>query len=311
MAWLTEHQVKSKQTVHAQVQARQRWRARRTVFLFMLPWLIGFAAFTVIPMITSLYYSFTSYDLGTPPQWLGLNNWIALLHDPLAWKALFNSLYYTFGSVPLQLLVALGIALLLNVRGVPGRGILRTLFYLPTMVPTVAASIIWIALLNPYGGLINDGLRFLHLPQPLWLQSPSWAMPALILMSLWGVGTTIVIYLAGLQDIPRFLYEQAMMDGAGPGRIFLHVTLPAISPIILFNGIINLVWSMQTFTQPYLMTKGGPMDSTLLYPLDLFQNAFSYLNIGYASSLAWLLFIVIMALTLFSFWITRRAVFYQ
>ncbi len=262
-------------------------------------------------MGVSLYYSFTSYDLGTPPQWIGLNNWIALLHDPVAWDSLWNSLYYSLGSVPLQLIVALGIALLLNVKGVPGRGVLRTVFYLPTMVPTVAASIIWIALLNPYGGLINDALRFIHVPQPLWLQSTTWAMPGLILMSVWGIGTTVIIYLAGLQDIPRFLYEQAMMDGAGTWRSFVNVTLPMLSPIVLFNGIINLVWSMQTFTQPYLMTKGGPMNATMLYPLDVFQNAFSYLDIGYASSLAWLLFVVILALTLFAFWVSRRVVFYN
>jgi multiple sugar transport system permease protein len=278
---------------------------------FLAPWLIGFTVFTLIPMGVSLYYSFTSYDLGTPPQWIGLNNWIALLHDPVAWDSLWNSLYYSLGSVPLQLIVALGIALLLNVKGVPGRGVLRTVFYLPTMVPTVAASIIWIALLNPYGGLINDALRFIHVPQPLWLQSTTWAMPGLILMSVWGIGTTVIIYLAGLQDIPRFLYEQAMMDGAGTWRSFVNVTLPMLSPIVLFNGIINLVWSMQTFTQPYLMTKGGPMNATMLYPLDVFQNAFSYLDIGYASSLAWLLFVVILALTLFAFWVSRRVVFYN
>ena len=292
-------------------RARLSWRARGTVWLFMGPWVLGFTAFTLVPMVVSLYYSFTSYDLGTPPQWIGWNNWIALMGDPVAWTALWNSFYYTIGSVPLQLLVALGLALLLNVPGIPGRGVFRTLFYLPTMVPTVAASIIWVALLNPYGGLINDALRFIGLPQPLWLQSPSWAMPGLILMSVWGVGTTVVIYLAGLQDIPRFLHEKARVDGAGPLRVFRHVTLPALSPIILFNGIINMVWSMQTFTQPYLMTKGGPMNATLLYPMYLFQNAFTYLNIGYAASLAWLLFVVIMAFTWFGFWITKGAVFYQ
>ncbi len=294
-----------------QQQARRKWQRRGWILVFLSPWIIGFLAFTVIPMATSLYFSFTSYSLGSPPEWIGVANWAAMFHDPLMWKALGNSLYYTVGSVPLQLVVALIIALLVNVKGIPGRGAFRTLFYLPTIVPTVAASILWIALFNPYGGLINDALGFLHIPQPLWLESPNWAMPALIIMSVWGIGTTMIIYLAGLQDIPKHLYEQAMVDGADTGRMFIHITLPMLSPVILFNGIMDFIWSMQTFTQPYLMTKGGPMDSTMLFPLYLFQNAFEYLNMGYASSLAWLLFLIIMSLTLFSFWVSRKSVFYQ
>ncbi|MCY0898884.1 MAG: sugar ABC transporter permease [Firmicutes bacterium] len=290
---------------------RSKWRMRAWILVFLAPWIIGFTAFTVIPMATSLYYSFTSYSLGAPPQWIGAANWVAMVHDPLMWRSLWNSLYYTLGSVPLQLALALVIALLVNVKGIPGRGMFRTFFYLPTVVPTVAASILWIALFNPYGGLINDALGALHIPQPLWLESPTWAMPALILMSLWGIGTTMVIYLAGLQDIPRQLYEQAMVDGASPVRMFVHITIPMLSPIILFNGIMDLIWSMQTFTQPYLMTKGGPMDATLLFPLYVFQNAFEYLNMGYASALAWLLFLIVMGLTLLTIWLSRRSVFYQ
>lgn len=280
------------------------------VLFFMAPWIIGFLAFTLIPIGMSLYYSFTSYSIGLPAVWIGLANWTALLHDPLVWTSLWNSLYFTMGSVPLQLAVALVIALLLNAR-IPLRGLFRTIFYLPTLVPTVAASILWIALLNPYGGLINSALAVVHLPQPLWLESPSWAMPGLILMSVWGVGTTIVIYLAGLQDIPRQLYEQGRVDGANGWMLFRHVTLPMLSPIVLFNGIIGIVNAMQTFTQPYLMTQGGPLNSTFLYSMNIFQNAFQYLNMGYASALAWFLFLIIMCLTLFAFWISRRSVTYQ
>lgn len=280
------------------------------VLFFMAPWIIGFLAFTLIPVGMSLYYSFTSYSIGLPAIWIGDANWVALLHNPLVWTSLWNSVYFTIGSVPLQLAVALAIALLLNTK-VPLRGVFRTIFYLPTLVPTVASSILWIALLNPYGGVINQALAFLHLPQPLWLESPNWAMPALILMSVWGVGTTIVIYLAGLQDIPRQLYEQGTMDGANGWMLFRHVTLPMLSPIILFNGLIGLVNAMQTFTQPYLMTQGGPLNATFLYSMNIFQNAFQYLNMGYASALAWFLFIIIMSITLFAFWISRRSVTYQ
>lgn len=280
------------------------------VLFFMSPFIVGFLGLTLIPIGLSLYYSFTSYNIGLPPVWVGLANWAAMFKDTMTWTSLWNSMYFTFGSVPLQLLVALVIALMLNAR-VPVRGIFRTIFFLPTLVPSVAASILWIALLNPYNGVINAGLAFLHLPRPLWLESPAWAMPALILMSIWGIGTTIVIYLAGLQDVPRQLYEQGMIDGANGWRLFRHITLPMISPIILFNGVISLIGTMQTFTQPYLMTQGGPLNATYLYSLNLFQNAFVYLNMGYASALAWFLFIIIFVVTLFAFWLSRTFVVYQ
>lgn len=290
--------------------AMSRIKRSLPVLAFLSPWIIGTLTFGIIPIVASIYFSFTSYSLGAPPIWIGLANWKAMLHDPLTWTALWNSLYFTFVSVPLQLILALIIAIMLNAK-IPFRGGFRTLFYLPTLVPTVAASILWLSLLNPYSGLINQALGFLHLPQPLWLQSPTWAMPGLILMSLWGVGTTIVIYLAGLQDVPRQLYEQGMIDGAGGFKLFLHVTIPMISPVILFNAVISLIGAMQTFTQPYLMTQGGPLNSTFLYSMNIYQNAFEYLNMGFASSLAWFLFLIIMVLTLFALWISRNSVTYQ
>ncbi len=288
---------------------RQR---RITIYsmIFIAPWALGFLAFTIYPIAMSLYYSLTAYTLGSSPQWIGLANWNAMFHDPLFWTALRNTLYYAGGTVPLQLVVALAIAVLLNAN-IFGRGIFRTIFYLPTVVPTVATSILWIALFNPFGGIINHALGLMHLPQPLWLQSPAWAMPALILMSAWSVGSTIVIFLAGLQDVPRYLYEQATIDGARGWQIFRNVTLPMISPIILFNLILGIIGSMQTFTQPFLMTAGGPVNSTLLFSLYVFRNAFQYLNMGYASTLAWFLFMVMFGLTLLVLRLTRKSVFYR
>ncbi len=288
-------------------------RQRRTTIysmIFIAPWVLGFLGFTIYPIVMSLYYSLTAYTLGSSPRWIGLANWNAMFHDPLFWTALRNTLYYAGGTVPLQLIVALAIAVLLN-ADILGRGIFRTIFYLPTVVPTVATSILWIALFYPFGGVINHALGLMHLPQPLWLQSPAWAMPALILMSAWSVGSTIVIFLAGLQDVPRYLYEQARIDGARGWHIFRNVTLPMISPIILFNLILGIIGSMQTFTQPFLMTAGGPVNSTLLFSLYVFRNAFQYLNMGYASTLAWFLFMVMFGLTLLVLQLTRKSVFYR
>jgi multiple sugar transport system permease protein len=280
------------------------------VALFIGPWVLGALAFTIYPVSSSLYYSLTEYSLGMPPVWIGLANWSAMLHDPLFRTALTNTLYYTGCAVPLQIVTALAVALLLNTR-IFGRGFFRTIVYLPTLVPSVANAILWLALFDPFGGLIDRMLGYLHLPQPLWLQSPVAAMPALILMSAWGTGGTVVILLAGLQDVPKQLYEQGMIDGAGAVRLFWHVTLPVISPIVLFNAITGIIGSMQTFTEPYLMTQGGPMNATLLYSLYLFQNAFQYLNMGYASALAWFLFVMIFMLTLLALWVSRRVVYYR
>lgn len=288
----------------------KRIRRSLPVLAFLSPWIIGTLVFGIAPIVASFYFSFTTYNLGSPPVWIGLTNWIAMFKSSLTWISLGNSLYFTFVSVPLQLLIALIIAFLLNSK-IPFRGAWRTIFYLPTLVPTVASSILWLELLNPYSGVINHVLGILHLPQPLWLESTTWAMPGLILMSLWGLGTTIVIYLAGLQDVPRQLYEQAMIDGANGFRLFRHVTIPMISPVILFNGVISLIGSMQTFTQPYLMTQGGPLNHTFLYSMNIYQNAFEFLNMGYASALAWFLFLIILALTLFSLYISRNSITYQ
>lgn len=295
-----------------QLLARTSQRRRvRTILLFVFPWIIGFLIFNAIPLGVSLFYASTSYQLGGHPREIGLGNLTTMLRDPLVWKALWNSIYYTFGAVPAQLIISLGIAVLLNSKHLLGRGVFRTIFYLPTVVPMVAASVLWIALLNPFGGPVNDLLQFFHLPQPLWYESPGWAMPGLIFMSVWNVGTITIIFLAGLQDIPRALYEQAMIDGAGTWNQFRRITIPMLSPVILFNGIIALIYAMQTFTQAFVITNGGPANATLLYSIYLYQNAFEYFNTGYASALAWFYFLIILLFIILNLYMSRRWVSYE
>ncbi|AEE97711.1 carbohydrate ABC transporter permease [Mahella australiensis] len=286
------------------------WKNRRTGIMFILPWLIGFAIFSIYPIITSFYYSFTEYNILKPPQWIGLGNYIQLLNDdPLFWKSLYNTLYYAVFSLPLGMVVSLVLAMLLNTK-IKGLAIYRTIFYMPTIVPAVASSILWMWLLDPQMGIINAALSYIGIKGPAWLVDPAWAKPALILMSLWGVGGSMVIYLAGLQDVPEELYESAELDGATWWPKIWHITLPMISPTIFFNLIMGLIGSFQYFTQAYIMTGGGPMDSTLFYSLHLFNNAFRYYHMGYASAMAWILFIIILAATLLVFKTSARWVYY-
>jgi multiple sugar transport system permease protein len=286
------------------------WRNLRNGLLFISPWLIGFLCFTLFPFVASLYFSFCDYDILSPPHWIGLANYRELVtDDPYFTKALANTLYYTLFAVPLGILFSVGIALLLNMK-VVAVPVYRTVYYLPSIVPVVATSVLWMWLLNPQYGLVNAALGALHLPEPGWISDPSWSKPSLVLMSLWGVGSSIVIYLAGLQDVPAELYEAAEIDGAGPWQRVRFVTLPLLSPVIFFNLVMGLIGSMQYFTQAYVMTQGGPVDSTLFYSLYLFRRAFTYLDMGYASAMAWLLFVLIMFLTVFTFKTASRWVHY-
>jgi multiple sugar transport system permease protein len=282
---------------------------KRRGWLFVVPWALGFVCFTVIPLLASLYFSFTNYDLGTPPTWAGLQNWEEMLRDGLVWRALWNSAYYTGASTVLSVVVALVLALILN-GPVIGRGFFRTIIYLPSIVPALVSSLLWLIIYSPYGGLLNSVLGALGLPQPLWLQNPSTAMPALVLMAVWGCGTTVVIFLAGLQDVPQELTEAARVDGAGFLTVFRHVTLPMLSPVILFTVVLGLIQGMQTFTQVYVLTNGGPLNSTLLLPLYIFQNAFTELNVSYAACLSWLLFAVVLVLMFVVFRLAKRLVYY-
>jgi multiple sugar transport system permease protein len=281
--------------------------------LFAAPWLIGLTVFTIYPILASLFYSFCTYDAIRPPRWVGLRNYRQMLFDdPLFWKSMGNTLYMVVVGLPIGLVASLAIALLLNQK-VRGIAFYRTVYFLPSITPVVATSILWLWLLNPEIGLVNILLGKMGVAHPpAWMQDPLWAKPALILMGLWGVGGGMVIYLAGLQDIPEALYEAARLDGAGPLAQLRHVTLPMLSPVILFNLIMGLIGSFQYFTQVYVMTggTGSPQDSTLFFALHLFNRAFTDFRMGYASAMAWVLFLVTLACAALIFRSSARWVYY-
>lgn len=280
--------------------------------LFASPWLVNLAVFIAYPIAASFYFSLCSYDTLRPPRWVGLENYrILFTEDPLFWTSLWNTLYMVAVGLPVGMVVSLGIALLMNQK-LKGMPIYRTVFYLPSITPVVATSILWLWLLNPEIGLVNNLLSKVGVAGPGWLVSPEWAKPALILMGLWGAGGGMVIYLAGLQDVPTQLYEAASLDGAGKLAQFRHVTLPMLSPVILFNLIMGLIGSFQYFTQAYVISKGtgGPRDSTLVYALQMFNAAFLDFRMGYACAMAWVLFLVTLACALAVFRSSARWVYY-
>ncbi len=286
-------------------------RDLRNGLLFASPWLIGFGVFIAYPIAASLYYSFCAYDAIRPPHWVGLQNYQRLFtEDDLFWKSLWNTLYMAIFGLPLGLVLALGIALLLNQK-LKGIAFYRTLYFLPSITPVIATSILWLWLLNPQIGLVNIALGKIGVSHPpAWLTDPFWAKPALILMGLWGVGGGMIIYLASLQDVPVELMEAASLDGASKFQQFLNVTLPAISPVLLFNLIMGLIGSFQYFTQAYVMTNGGPQDATMFYALHLFNKAFLDFQMGYASAMAWVLFVITLACALVIFRTSARWVYY-
>ncbi|NLH99557.1 MAG: sugar ABC transporter permease [Chthonomonadales bacterium] len=289
----------------------QARRDLRNGLLFAAPWLIGFTVFIAYPIAASLYFSFCEYDAIRGPKWVGLDNYrTMLLEDDLFWKSLWNTLDMVAFGLPVGLVASLGIALLLNQR-LRGMAFYRTLYYLPSITPIVATSILWLWLLNPQIGLINVLLQKLGVANvPGWLTDPAWSKPALILMGLWGAGGGMVIYLAALQDVPEALMEAALLDGAGALQRFRHVTLPMLSPVILFNLVMGLIGSFQYFTQAYVMTGGGPQDSTVFYALHLFNRAFLDFRMGYASAMAWALFLITLACTALVLRSSARWVYY-
>ena len=288
-------------------RARQRTLA---FYLFIAPWLLGFVLFTAGPILASLALGLSDYDIVSSPHLVGLSNYTRLWADPLFHVSLFNTLYYVVFAVPLGLAVSLVLAVLLNQK-VHGTAIYRTLFYIPSIVPAVANTLVWLWLLEPQWGLFNSLLGLIGLPGPLWLASEYWSKPALILMALWGSGATVIIFLAGLQGIPEHLYEAASIDGANSWKRFWHITLPLLTPTIFFNLVMGIIGSFQVFTQAYIMTNGGPLDSTLFYMLYLFRQGFSFLQMGYASAMAWILFVIILVLTLIQFRAAPRWVHYE
>jgi multiple sugar transport system permease protein len=273
--------------------------------------MIGALVFTVGPIIASFYLGLTQFEVVKPPVFVGLDNYVKLVQDKLFWQSLKVTSTYTFASVTLGLALSFLVALLLN-QDIKAVGLLRTLYYVPNLVPAVASSMLWVWIFNPQFGLLNSLLKILFdIKGPLWLGHTKWALPSLILMSLWGVGGPMLIYLAGLQDIPTELYEAAQIDGANGWQQFFFITIPHMTSIILFNLIMGLIGSFQVFTQGYLMTGGGPRYATLFYVLYLYLNAFRWFKMGYASAMAWVLLLIILILTLLIFRSSALWVYYE
>jgi multiple sugar transport system permease protein len=291
---------------------RETWAA----YAFLSPWLLGFLIFTSGPMVASFVLSLTEYDVLTPPRYIGLENYSTLVDDPKIRKSLANTLIFTAMLVPATMIVALALAMIL-IRVGRAAGFFRTVFYLPEMTPPVAVGIMFLLLFNGSYGLINSGLERLGVPGPFWTTDPNWVKPGLVLMSVWSVGGTMVIYLAALASVPRQLYEAAAMDGASPLRRFRDVTLPMISPALYFTGLILTIAGLQSFTEAYTAFFGNQQtqtyssDAALFYVIYLVQQAFQFLHMGYASAMAWLLFVVIVTITLIQARLSRRFVFYQ
>jgi multiple sugar transport system permease protein len=286
------------------------WAQLRKGLAFLSPWLIGFCGLTLLPIALSFYYSLCDYSLLQAPYYTGMDNYRALYNDPVFWKSLGNTARYALMALPAGMMVSLGLALLLN-ADIKGQSVYRTIIFLPSLVPAVASAMLWLWLFNARLGLINVLLGKIGIDGPPWLASEQWAMPALALMSLWGTGQTVVIYLAGLQDVPRELYEAAELDGANAWQRLLNVTLPMISPVIFFNLVMAIIGTMQVFTIPYIMTGGGPARATYFFTMYLYDNAFNFLRMGYASAMAWVQLLIIMALTGIAFWSSRKWVHYQ
>ena len=285
--------------------------------LFVSPWLIGFLCLTLYPMLSSLFYSFTNYNLIKAPEWIGAANFRELVSDNLFQVSLKNTLWMAGVTVPLTTLLCLTLALLLNNK-IRGRSLFRAAFFLPSVVPMVAAAVCWMWFLNPMYGPLSQFLGLFGLQSPNWLRDVHWAKPALALTILWISGPTMIIYLAALQGVPQHLLESAELDGAGWFSRLLHITLPAVSPAILFNLMCGIIDAFQIFTQPYIMTvnpqnphPGGPANATLVYAINIYNNAFKNFKMGYASALAWVMFIVIFACTMLVFSSSARWVYYE
>ena len=293
--------------------SKQERRNFRTGMLFLSPWLIGFLTFTLYPMVASFIYSFSIYHSKRPLEWVGLENYANLFTDDLFWKSLSNTLYIVGVGVPLTLLLSFACAVLLNLK-VRGQSIYRVVYFLPSIVPTVAGTILWLWLLNPQVGMVNTVLAKIGITGPNWMHDPSWSKPGLIMLGLWGMGGTIMIYLSGLQDVPTSLIEAAELDGANWWQRLWNITIPMVSPITLFNLVTGVIAAFQYFAQAYVVgggdSLGQPLQSTLFYSVYLYQSAFLFLKMGYASAMAWVLFIIILICTVLLFKISDRFTYY-
>ncbi len=291
-------------------QSRRRIREGRYFYLFISPWLVGFIALALFPVLASFYYSFTEYDIIHAPQWIGLGNYKELFRDEQFWNSIRVTVKYTVVSVPLTLILSLLLAILINQKW-PFRGFFRTAIYFPSMISGVSMSLLWFWVFNPQAGLFNYVLSWFGIEPIHWLLDAKYAMWALVIMSFWGVGTGMLIFLAGLQGVPAHLLEAAKLDGAGPLRSFRNVTLPMISPVFLFQLIVGMIDSFQVFTQAYTITQGGPSYSTWFYVYNIYVNAFKNFRYGYASALAWLLLVAVMVVTFAIMKASNRYVYYE
>jgi len=279
-------------------------------YIFISPWIIGFLGLTLYPMVASAVYSFAEYNI-VKMQFIGVTNFVNLFQDQLFYTALGVTAYYTVVAVPLGIVLALVVALLLNQR-VPLLSFWRTIYYLPSVISGVAVAILWKWVMNPQFGLFNYVLSVFGIPGPRWFWDDNWVIPAFWIMSIWGIGGSMVIYLAGLQGVPTALYEAAEIDGANSVQRFFNITLPMISPVLLFSLVTNMIGALQIFTQVYVISdKGGPNYHSLVYVLYLFTNAFRWFRFGYASALAWILFIIIVILTYFMLKVSTSMVYYE
>jgi multiple sugar transport system permease protein len=286
-------------------------RDARIGILFASPWILGFLIFLTYPLIASLVYSLTNFSILRPPKYIGFQNYRELFHDQVFYTSLSNTLLYVAGAVPLSTIVAIGLAMLLNTK-VKGMSIYRTMFFLPTLVPMVALGTLFLWVFNGDYGLLNAAFHKVNVTPPNWLGDPTWAKWTLILISIWGCGQAMVIYLAGLQDVPVSLYEAADLDGAKAWAKTKSVTIPMISPVILFNVIMGIIGAMQIFAVPYVMFPGGaPARSTYFYTSYLYDNAFQYQRMGYASAMGWVLFAITITLTTIALKLSDKHVHYE
>lgn len=282
--------------------------------VFVSPWILGFLAFTLGPLLFSLYTSFTNYNITSQMDFIGLRNYKQLFTvDNLFWTSLYNTLYYVIWTVPLTTAGAILLALLLN-QQVPGMKIYRTIYYLPAILSGAAVYFLWMQLLNPSTGLVNTFLAWFGIQGPAWLFDPEWTKPALIIMKMWGVGGGMLLYLASLQGVSKQLYEAADLDGASTFQKFRYITLPMITPVIFFDVVTSLIGGFQVFQEAYVMTDsgtGGPMNSLLFYNLHMWNKAFKAFDMGYASAMAWILFVVVMVLTVINLKLGKKWVYYE
>lgn len=285
---------------------KEKWAG----LFFVSPWILGFCVFLAYPLIASIYFSFCDYSVLKSPVYIGLDNYKELFHDELFWTALKNTFLYAAIALPAGMASALILAMLLNAK-VKGMTVYRTFFFIPSLVPQVSLAVLWLWVLNGEHGVLNVVLSQIGITGPNWLSEPAWSKPAMVIMSVWGGGNAMLIYLASLQDVPQQLIEAAELDGANGWQKTRNVTLPMISPVILFNGIMGIIGTLQVFTVPYIMFPNGtPARSTYFYAMYLFDNAFKYQKMGYASAMGWIMFLIVLTLTLTSLRLSEKHVHY-